>query len=164
MSLQKRSQMSQKSQKIRTFEDLQVWQEAIALAKSIYYLTSENELLSKDFSLVDQLRRASVSVSANISEGFERRSKKEYLRFLSIAKGSVGEVRSLLTVAYEVGYLDSSTHQESRELALKISSMLGGQMRVLEDYIATQNKPNRKKYFYYQSNKKRPQKNTASKA
>lgn len=95
-------------------------------------------------------------------EGFERkRSKKEYLRFLSIAKGSVGEVRSLLTVAYEVGYIDISTHQELRELTLKISRMLGKQMRVIESYITTQNKPNRSRYFSFQSNKKRPKKNTA---
>ena len=139
--------MKNKQVKIRSFEDLRVWQSAISLAKSIYLITRENESLSRDFSLVDQLRRASVSVSANIAEGFERRSKKEYLRFLSIAKGSVGEVRSLLTVAYEVKYINSSTYQESRELTLKISRMLGKQMRVLEGYITAQKKPHQRKNF-----------------
>ncbi len=151
--------MKNKQVKIRSFEDLRVWHEAISLAKSIYLITRENDSLSKDFSLVDQLRRASVSVSANIAEGFERRSQKEYRRFLSIAKGSVGEVRSLLRVAYEVDYIDSSTHQELRELTLKISRMLGRQMRVLEGYIASQNQPDRKKYFYLQSKKARCKKN-----
>ncbi len=84
-----------KTRKTKTFEDLQMWQEAIALAEKIYQITSQSEDLSRDRSLVDQLRRASVSVSANISEGFERRSMKEYLRFLSIAKGSAGEVRGV---------------------------------------------------------------------
>ena len=79
--------MKETKQKSRTFEDLQVWQEAIALAQKIYQITRESEDLSRDRSLVDQLRRASVSISANVSEGFERRSQKEYLRFLSIAKG-----------------------------------------------------------------------------
>lgn len=140
--------MKNKQVKIRHFEDLRVWQSAISLAKSIYLITRENDSLSKDFSLVDQLRRASVSVSANIAEGFERkRSKKEYLRFLSIAKGSVGEVRSLLTVAYEVKYINSSTYQESRELTLKISRMLGKQMRVNEEYITAQKKPHQRKNF-----------------
>ena len=128
--------MTENKPKSRTFEDLQVWQKAIALAKSIYHLTANNEGLSQDYGLVDQLRRASVSTSANIAEGFERKSKKEYLRFLSIAKGSVGEVRSLLRVAYEVGYIDAATHQEQRELALKISRMLARQMKVLASYIA----------------------------
>lgn len=62
--------MAENNQISRTFEDLQVWQEAIALAKKIYQITRESEELSRDRSLVDQLRRASVSVSANISEGF----------------------------------------------------------------------------------------------
>ncbi|MEM9272261.1 MAG: four helix bundle protein [Cyanobacteria bacterium P01_F01_bin.143] len=139
--------MKNKQVKIRYFEDLRVWQSAISLAKSIYLITRENESLSRDFSLVDQLRRASVSVSANIAEGFERRSQKEYRRFLSIAKGSAGEVRSLLTLAYEVGYIDPSTHQELRELTLKISRMLGKQMRVLEGYITAQKKPYQRKNF-----------------
>ena len=62
-----------KTRKTKTFEDLQMWQEAIALAEKIYQITSQSEDLSRDRSLVDQLRRASVSVSANISEGFASR-------------------------------------------------------------------------------------------
>lgn len=81
--------------KIETFADLRVWQKGIELVKEIYLLTKEGEL-SKDFGLRDQLRRASVSITANIAEGFERYSRKEYVHFLVIAKGSAGEVRSLL--------------------------------------------------------------------
>ncbi len=68
------------------------------MVKQIYLITREGEI-SKDFGLRDQLRRAAVSVPTNIAEGFERYSRKEYVNFLNIAKGSAGEVRSLLRVA-----------------------------------------------------------------
>jgi len=82
--------------RIESFEDLLVWQKGIALVKHVYLVT-ETGLLRKDFGLRDQLRRAAVSIPTNIAEGFERSFHKEYLRFLNIAKGSAGEVRSLLT-------------------------------------------------------------------
>ena len=81
--------------RIRTFEDLVVWQKAIAFVKQVYLITDEGEL-KRDFGLKDQLRRAAVSIPTNIAEGFERSSRKEYLLFLNIAKGSAGEVRSLV--------------------------------------------------------------------
>ncbi|MCC5668217.1 four helix bundle protein [Nostoc sp. CHAB 5784] len=93
--------------RIESFEDLRVWQKGIELVKQVYILTKDGEL-SRDFGLRDQLRRASVSIPTNIAEGFERYSRKEYVNFLNIAKGSAGEVRSLLRVALEVGYLDNT--------------------------------------------------------
>ena len=78
--------------KIETFEDLRVWQQGIELVKQIYLITREGEI-SRDFGLRDQLRRAAVSVPTNVAEGFERYSRKEYVNFLNIAKGSAGEVR-----------------------------------------------------------------------
>lgn len=106
--------------KIRSFEDLVVWQKAIAFVKQVYFITDEGGL-KRDFGLKDQLRRAAVSVPTNIAEGFERSSRKEYLLFLNIAKGSAGEVRSLCRVSYDVGYLSQSTYNELREAALVIS-------------------------------------------
>ncbi len=88
---------------IENFEDLRVWQKGIELTKKIYVVTSKGEI-SRDFGLKDQLRRAAVSVPTNVAEGFERRSGKEYINFLNIAKGSAGELRSLLRVAREVSY------------------------------------------------------------
>ena len=134
--------MKETKQKSRTFEDLQVWQEAIALAQKIYQITRESEDLSRDRSLVDQLQRASVSISANVSEGFERRSQKEYLRFLSIAKGSAGEVRSLLAVAHAVGHIDFETFWLIKFDALSVSKMLGHHMKLLERRIVTTEKKN----------------------
>jgi four helix bundle protein len=93
------------SKKVECFEDLIIWQRAVEFAAEIYNVTESTRLRS-DFALKDQLRRAAVSISANIAEGFERRSRKEYLNFLNIAKGSSGEARSLLVVAARVGYID----------------------------------------------------------
>jgi four helix bundle protein len=64
------------------------------------------------------MRRAAVSISTNIAEGFERASRKEYLLFLNIAKGSAGETRSLIRVALEDGYFDQRTHDQLRVKAL----------------------------------------------
>ena len=151
-----------KTRKTKTFEDLQMWQEAIALAEKIYQITSQCEELSRDRSLVDQLRRASVSVSANISEGFERRSMKEYLRFLSIAKGSAGEVRSLLAVAHRVGYIDYQTFCLTKFNALDISKMLGCQMRYLEQRIAIAEITSKQNALKYRGRYRSPHKAKAS--
>lgn len=116
--------------KIETFEDLRVWQQGIELVKQIYLMTKEGDL-SKDFGLRDQLRRAAVSVPTNVAEGFERHSRKEYVNFLNIAKGSAGEVRSLLRVALEVGYLDKNTYLRLYDLAKGLSRMLASQIQAI---------------------------------
>lgn len=113
----------EKRQRVRTFEDLLVWQMGIELVKRVYVLTASG-LFSKDFGLRDQIRRASVSVPTNIAEGFERASRKEYLQFLNVAKGSAGEVRSLLYVAFEVGYLQKESYEELRVGVTKLSAYL----------------------------------------
>ncbi len=77
------------------FEDLPVWNEAIKLAERVYDLT-EHQAFTKQYSFRDQIERASVSVSNNISEGFERGTTNELLAFIYIARGSAGEVRSML--------------------------------------------------------------------
>jgi four helix bundle protein len=116
--------------KIESFEDLRVWQAGIQFVKQIYMVSKEGEL-SKDFGLRDQLRRASVSIPTNIAEGFERRSRKEYVNFLNIAKGSAGEVRSLLRVALEIGYLNEETYSRLSQQVIEISKMLFKQIESL---------------------------------
>ena len=115
---------------IENFEDLRVWQKGIELTKKIYLVTSKGEI-SRDFGLKDQLRRAAVSVPTNVAEGFERRSRKEYLNFLNIAKGSAGELRSLLRVAIEVGYLEEKTYLELYNQAKELSRMLASQIKAI---------------------------------
>ncbi len=115
---------------IRCFEDLRVWQKGIALVKRLYETTSTGRL-GRDFGLRDQLRRAGVSIPANIAEGFERSSRKEYVQFLNVAKGSAGELRCLLRVALEVGYLEEAKYEALRSGAIELSSYLANQIKSL---------------------------------
>lgn len=120
--------------RIESFEDLRVWQSGIELVKQIYLLTGDGEL-KRDFGLRDQLRRAAVSIPTNIAEGFERSSRKEYLLFLNIAKGSAGELRSLLRVALDVGYLEESKHDHLRESVVILSRSLSNQIKSIKARI-----------------------------
>ena len=118
--------------RIESFEDLRVWQRGIELVKQVYLLTAL-EKLRKDFGLRDQLQRAAVSVPTNIAEGFERSSRKEYIRFLFIAKGSAGEVRSLLRVALELNLIDQVHYNELRASLLELSRSLAAQIKSLQE-------------------------------
>ena len=104
----------------RQFEDIQAWKDSMSLAESVY-LASQRGAFSKDFALRDQMRRAAISVSSNIAEGFERTSPQEFARFLSIAKGSVGELRSQLHLARRLGYLTDEQAESLHNLALSTS-------------------------------------------
>jgi four helix bundle protein len=121
-------------EKIENFEDLRVWQRGIELTKQIYLTTSQGEI-SKDFGLKNQLRRAAISVPTNIAEGFERRSRKEYVNFLNIAKGSAGEIRSLLRIAIEVGYLEEKTYLQLYSQAKELSRMLASQIKAINQSL-----------------------------
>ncbi|HEX6184703.1 MAG TPA: four helix bundle protein [Pyrinomonadaceae bacterium] len=125
--------------KIESFEDLTVWQRGIGLVKEIYLLTSNGEF-KKDYALRDQIRRAAVSIPTNIAEGFERSSRKEYLLFLNIAKGSAGEVRSLLRVALEVGYVSSLNYDRLREEVMALSRRLYNQIKAIKESEVTKAK------------------------
>ena len=87
---------------------------------------------SRDFGLRDQIRRASVSIPTNIAEGFERSSRKEYLLFLNIAKGSAGEVRSLLRVAFEVGYLEKAIYESMKADVTRLSSYMFNHIKAIK--------------------------------
>ena len=90
--------------KIRTFTDLKVWQEGHSLVLNIYEAT-EKFPKEETYSLIDQMRRASVSVTSNIAEGFGRQSYKDKLRFYYNAQGSLTELKNQLLVAKDVKYL-----------------------------------------------------------
>jgi len=117
--------------KIEKFEDLDVWQKTRQLSRLIYQVTSKDNF-SRDFALRDQIRRAAVSVLSNISEGFERGGDKEFRQFLSVAKGSVGELRSQLYVALDANYLNHNEFDQLYALADQIGKMIGGFMRYLQ--------------------------------
>lgn len=110
--------------KINRFEDLEIWSLSISVAKKVYQLTSNNKF-SKDFGLRDQIRRASVSISSNIAEGFEMTNNNDLIKFLRIAKGSAGEVRSQLYIALELKYVEKEECDNFKEDLEILSSKIG---------------------------------------
>ena len=109
----------------RRFEDLIAWQKARELTRKVYEVTGK-EAFSRDFGLRDQMRRSSVSIMANIAEGFERARQSEFHQFLSIAKSSCAELRSHLYVAHDTKYVDNMTFDDLMSIAQEVSLVLGG--------------------------------------
>ncbi len=105
---------------ISKFEDLICFTKARELTKSIYKELKD----CKDYGFKDQITRASVSVLSNIAEGFERGTKNEFLNYLYIAKGSAGEVRAQLYIAYDVGYLNIERFKHLNGLATECSRLI----------------------------------------
>lgn len=110
---------------IKRFEEIQGWQEARKLTQEIYRLTTVGAF-AKDFGLRDQINRAAVSSMANIAEGFDCESKREFARFLEIARRSVVEVQSLLYVALDAGYISEEVFQTHYAQAAKTKALIGG--------------------------------------
>jgi four helix bundle protein len=108
---------------VQQFEDLKVWQDARDVVKEVYRMTNERPF-RRDFSLREQMTRAAISTMSNIAEGFEHGSRKEFIRFLNIAKASNGEVRSQLYVAWDQKYIDEVTFESSRALLQTLSRRL----------------------------------------
>jgi four helix bundle protein len=114
----------------KTFKDIKTWQSARELTRDIYAISKEGAF-AKDFGLRDQIRRASISVMANIAEGHERSGTGEFVHFLSMAKGSAGEVDSHLCVAFDLGYLDKSTFDRLSSATSETARLIGGLMQYL---------------------------------
>lgn len=117
---------------IRQFEDILSWQKARDLTRGIYAATRKDEF-SKDFALKDQIRRAAISITSNIAEGFERDGSREFVQFLSHAKGSCGEVRSQLYLALDAGYLNEEEWKTLHQSCLEISRLLDSFSNYLRD-------------------------------
>ena len=116
---------------VNYFEDLEIWKEARRLTSRIYAITHKQPF-SKDYGLCDQIRRASVSVMSNIAEGYERGGNQELLQFLSIAKGSCGEVRAQLYVALDQKYIDTEESTRLIDDFRKLSIMIHNFMKYLK--------------------------------
>ncbi len=112
------------------FEDIDAWQQARKLTRQIYKVTSD-EVFSRDFNLCNQLRRASISIMSNIAEGYERDGNNEFIQFLSIAKGSVGEVKSQLYIALDQRYIDEQLFEQLSEKLSHIAGMISKLMKYL---------------------------------
>ncbi|MGZ2371902.1 four helix bundle protein [Ancylomarina sp. YFZ004] len=113
---------------VQKFEDLKIWQMSRVLVNEIYVLMKVN----KDYGFRDQIQRAAVSVMNNIAEGFERKSGTEFKRFLDISKSSCGEVRSMLYLAEDFGYIPKEKTEQLRQECSLISGSIVNLKKVLK--------------------------------
>ena len=113
------------------FEDLDAWKVSRELANLIYAYGREGAL-SKDYSFKDQIQRAAVSVMNNVAEGFARGSNKDFAKFLFIARGSVGEVRSMLYLASDLGYITEEQFKDAYNLCVRESQLCWGLIKHLQ--------------------------------
>jgi four helix bundle protein len=109
--------------KVQCFEDLETWQMGRDLVRQIYTVTRKGDF-ARDFALREQVRRAGLSICSNIAEGFERNGDREFVQFLSQAKGSCGEVRSQLYHALDETYLSESEFAGLKQQCVALSSKL----------------------------------------
>ena len=120
---------------IERFEDLRVWQASREMVNEVYRLSNQKSF-SKDFALVNQIRRSAISVMSNIAEGFESASDKKFANYANIAKSSAGECRSQVYIASDQNYISSS---EKENLILRLSS-ISKQLSKLESYLRQENR------------------------
>lgn len=113
-----------KTKTIKSFTDLDAWKEAHKLVLMIY--KSTQKFPNKEFSLVDQMKRCSVSISSNIAEGFSRQSRKEKVQFYHVAKGSLTELQNQLLVSRDVDYLTKVEFKETAEQTVKVHKLING--------------------------------------
>ena len=114
----------------KNFKELMVWQKARLICQEVYHLIN-SEPCKRDFALREQLNRSSGSVMDNIAEGFDRDGKKEFIHFLSIAKGSAAEAQSQIIRAHDRGYLTDDEFNLLEIKIIEISKMIGGLMKYL---------------------------------
>ncbi len=112
------------------FKSLTTWQKAYELALEIYQITKDFPA-HEQYNLVSQIRRSAVSISANIAEGYERQYRKEYIQFLMIAKGSLGEVETYLMFFRDLGYVNNSKFVLVEEKRQEVGRLLKGLIKSL---------------------------------
>ncbi len=118
--------------KIERFEDLDIWKKSIELYVDIFVVI-ENSGLKNDFSAKDQLKRATLSISNNIAEGFEYENNLQFVRFLRYSKGSAGEIRNMVTVFFMTGQISKEQHDKLIEKIVEISKSIKGFMKYLSN-------------------------------
>ena len=128
--------------RIERFEDLIAWQKARELTRAVYQVTRQGPF-AKDFGLAGQLQRAAVSIMSNIAEGFDRGGRAEFHQFLSTAKASCAETRSLLYVALDADYLDQSTFDRFLAQAEEVARIVSGLRAAVERQRDEQRAPQR---------------------
>ncbi len=117
--------------RIERFEDIEGWKKGRELRKAVYKASKRGEF-ARDFSLKDQIRRAAQSVTSNFAEGFERDGNREFIQFLSDAKGSCGEVRDQLYTALDESYVTQAEFDQLYTQAVETSRLIAGFMKYLQ--------------------------------
>ncbi len=118
--------------KINRFEDLEIWKESLIITRNIYDLLAKKEF-NLEFELKNQIKRATISISSNIVEGFEKNNNNEFIRFLKISKGSVGEVRNQIYIALNVNRIGKQDFDFINESLMSLSNKIGSLINYLED-------------------------------
>ncbi|MDH5434680.1 MAG: four helix bundle protein [Gammaproteobacteria bacterium] len=117
------------------FENLDVWKRSRCLSIEVYKALRD----LKDYSFKDQVTRSVLSVPSNIAEGIEREYKKEKIRYLIIAKGSLGEFRTQIDIGSEIGYIQKDIANGWIQEAVELSKMLAAFIKTMENTLATSN-------------------------
>jgi len=119
--------------KIKQFEDLDIWKLAVEIAINIYKI-SEDGKLKQDWGLKDQIRRAAMSISNNIAEGFEYDNNKDFIKFLRYSKGSCGELRSQLFILKKIEFINEIFYADMFDRLMSISKQISGLIKYLKEY------------------------------
>ena len=128
--------IAQKTQIVR-FEDLECWQQARKIVNRVYSVCSADGF-GRDFSLMDQVKRAAISIMANIAEGFSRKGNKEFVQFLFIAKSSASELQSHLYIALDQGYIAKPKFDELHEEVDKVERQISNFIKYLNSTLKRQ--------------------------
>ena len=136
---------------IKSFEELPVWKDARKFANKIYNLTKKFPK-EENYGLTSQITRATVSIGSNIAEGFDRYSKKDFIKFLIIARGSISEIQNDLYIALDLKYINQNDFQETYALAKELGKQINGFIKYLKSYDKQNSKTNslNEKSNYYQ--------------
>ena len=136
---------------IKSFEELPVWKDARKFANKIYNLTKKFPK-EENYGLTSQITRATVSIGSNIAEGFDRYSKKDFVKFLIIARGSISEIQNDLYIALDLKYINQNDFQETYALAKELGKQINGFIKYLRSYDKKNSKANKinEESNYYQ--------------
>jgi len=133
---------------IKSFEELPVWKDARKFANKIYNLTKKFPK-EENYGLTSQITRATVSVGSNIAEGFDRYSKKDFIKFLIIARGSISEIQNDLYIALDLKYIDPNDFRETYALSKELGKQINGFIKYLKSYDKQNSKAGRVNEEYY---------------
>ena len=127
---------------IKSFEELIIWQESRKFTSNIYKLT-KNFPKEELYGLTSQIRRASISIMSNVAEGFDRKTTKEFIHFLIIARASASEVQNDLYISLDLNYIDKESFKTTYDHAQKIAKLINGMINYLKSQTESYTKPSK---------------------